>query len=153
MPESDTATGPIDSLIADIRVSLKRLKKAPIESWDALNRELQFNAYPTMLAICEQIAEVDDVIQEVVEQQESYLQPELAAQILKSIALGAALVEEVKKMITDLDDVARKRWSELLAEYEKETELAIMGLQDAMIDGDDDGDDGDDSDSDDEETE
>jgi hypothetical protein len=131
MTDEPTA-GPIDSLIADINISLKRLKKTPIDSFDALNKELRFNVYPTMSAICDQIAEVDDVIQEVVEMQESYIQPEAAAQIFKSFAVGALVVEEIKKLISDFDDVTAKRWNELLAEYEKETELAAMIVQEAI---------------------
>ena len=131
MNEELTA-GPIDLLTAEIRVSKKRLKKAPIDSWDALNKELRLNLYPTLEAICEQIAEVDDVIQEVVEMQESYLQPETAAQIFKSFALGEVIIEEVKKLIPDFDEVTAKRWNELIAEYEKETELAVMIVQDAI---------------------
>jgi hypothetical protein len=130
----EPAAGPIDLLTAQIRVSKKRLKKTPIDSWDALNRELRFNVYSTMEAICDQIAEVDDVIQEVVEMQESYLQPETAAQLFKSFALGELMVEEIKKLIPTFDDVTAKRWNELITEYEKETELAVMIIQDAIED-------------------
>ena len=134
MTEIEHTPGPVDSLIADFRLAIKRLKEAPLKSLKDVNQELIFNTYPSMIALAEQIAEVDDVIQEVVEQQDSYIHPSLAAQILSTVAAGGVLIEEIKKI--PLDDLQRKRLDDLVAQFEHSAELTIMGVSDATTDAD-----------------
>lgn len=133
-------TSPTDSLIADFRLSMKRLKETPLSTPEAVSRELQLNVYPSLIALAEQIAEVDEVVLELTEQGDSYLQPELAKQIFEMIALGAGVVDEARKLLPSVDDLARKRITELLDGFEKSIELVIMGINDAVVDDDDDDD-------------
>jgi hypothetical protein len=145
-------TSPMDSLIADFRVSMKRLKESPLSSAEDVSRELQLNVYPSLIALAEQIAEVDEVVLELSEQGDSYLQPELAKQIFQTIALGAAVIDETRKILPLVDDdLARKRIKDLLDGFAHSMELTVMGVNDAVVD--DDGDDGDDGDKDEDEDE
>jgi len=146
-------TTPMDSLIADFNLHIKRLKKTPPTSVEEMTKELIFNVYPSMIALAENIAEVDEVIQEVVEQQDSYIRPELAAQIFATIAAGAVLIELTQELMPDLDDLKKKKLADAIKAFEKNAELTAMGVGDAITDpGDDDEDDEDDEDEDDGET-
>jgi cobalamin biosynthesis protein CobT len=146
MSETDQIASPTDALIADVRISRKRLKDEPPKSIAALVDELVNNVYPTIMAALEQIAEVDEVMQEVVEQQESYIHPRLAAQIFQTIALVGALINEVKKL--EVDDLTRKKLADLMAALTHSVELSAMGVGEATTDFDVDADGGEDEDDD-----
>lgn len=122
----------LDALIADFRLRRKALKERPITSFEQLNAELCNNFYPCMEALAEEIREVDAVIQEVVEQQESYIDPELVAQILQTLALGEALAREVEKLL--LDDLTKKKLEEIIKAYRHSAEVTTMGVADAATD-------------------
>lgn len=122
----------LDALIADFRLRRKALKERPITSFEQLNNELCNNFYPSMEALAEEIHEVDAVIQEVVEQQESYIDPELAAQILQTIALGEALAREAEKL--PLDDLTKRKIEEIIKAYRHSAEVTTMGVADAATD-------------------
>lgn len=130
MPDTFTP-GPVDNLIADFRVARNRLKETPIEDFDALNAELRDNTYPCMIALAEQIAEVDEIIQEVVDHQESYILPELEGQIAQTLVIATALIGEVKKVLPQLDDMSIGRISKVIAELSKSIELTGMGVSEA----------------------
>lgn len=138
----------LDVLIADFRLRRKALEKQPIESLEQLNNELCKNLYPCMEALAEEIREVDAVIQEVVEQQESYISSELTAQILQTIALGEAVAREVEKLV--LDDLTKRKMEEIIKAYRHSAEITTMGVADAsteeILDSDDDAEDTDDGD-------
>lgn len=144
--------GPIDSLIADFRLAMRRLKERPLDSIEAVNRELHDNVFPSMIALAEQIAEVDEVIQEVVEHQESYISVELAGQISETIAVGFALIKTMRDLEIS-DQLAKKRLDDLAAAFEKSAELTMMGVADAAPDEDEDDPDEDDPDEDESEIE
>jgi len=154
MPETNnnSAVSPVESLIADCRLSRKRLGAEPLADAEAMTKELRNNVYPMFVAVLEQIAEVDDVIQEVVEQQESFIEPELAEQILTTLAAGGALVEEVKTLLDDMDELRRKKFQKIIEAFVHAAELTYMGVSDAadmrQLGDDDDDDDGDDDDED-----
>lgn len=129
--------GPIDSLIADFRLNMKRLKEAPLNSFQAVNEELYNNIYPSVIAITEQIFEVDEVIQEIVEHHESYISIELAGQISETIAIGFALIKVIKELKIE-NQLAKKRLSDLAGAFEKSAELTMMGVSDATPEDDED---------------
>lgn len=133
MTTEEHTPGPMDSLIADFRLSMKRLKDRPLASIDEVNTELRMNVYPSMIALAEQVAEVDDIIQEVVEQQDSYLQPELAAQIFATIGAGGELAEEVRRLAPALDDLARKKLLDLVRKFEHSAQITVTQLADAVV--------------------
>lgn len=139
---SNFTNGPIDALIADFRVSRKRLlswvteelpKTDTNEAIKFVVMEIANNVYPSLIAEAEQIAEVDEVIQEVVEQQDSYIQPDLAAQILHTATLGESVVTEVKKVLNEINDLKRKRIKELLDAFEQSVEITVMGVTNASV--------------------
>jgi sugar-specific transcriptional regulator TrmB len=132
-PEQFTP-GPIDALIADFKINRKRLKEHTPKSIKELTDELCNNVYPSMIALAEQIAEVDDIMQETIEQQDSYLQQEAAAQILHTVALAGGLLVEVEKIVPTLDDMTKKRVEALIKDLEQSMELTSMVVTDATVD-------------------
>lgn len=134
--------GPIDSLIADFRLNAKRLKEMPLDSIQAVNDELRNNTYPSMIALAEQIAEVDEIIQEVVEHQESYISTDLGRQILETVTIGFALIKMIKELEIE-DQFAKKRLTDIVDAFEKSAELTMMGVSDAVPGDDEDEEEGD----------
>jgi hypothetical protein len=132
----------MDSLIADFRVARKRLKESPPTTVEGMIEELRNNVYPSMIALAEQVAEVDEVVLEMSEQQDSYIQSELAAQIFSTIAIGGQVLEEVRNLMPEMSDLTAKRLKDLLDGFEHSMELTVMGVSEATIE--DDGEDGDD---------
>lgn len=146
MDDTEHAAGPIDSLMADFRLSIKRLKETPLKTIKEVNQELQLNVYPSMMATLEQILEIDDVVEEMVNHQGSYIQQELAAQIFHTVALGGGLAEEIRHIISSMDDMSRKRMEDMLADFEHSMELTIMGVSNATVEpGDEDDDENEDT--------
>lgn len=136
--ETKHSPGPMDSLIADFRVARKRLKESPPTTVEGMIEELRNNVYPSMIALAEQVAEVDEVVLEMSEQQDSYIQSELAAQIFSTIALGGQLLEEVRSLLPEMsDDLAAKRVKDLLDGFEHSMELTVMGVSEATIEDED----------------
>ena len=138
--------GPVDSLIADCRIARKRLKETPPEDLEAVVGELRNNVYPMIMAVLEQVAEVDEVIQEVIDQHDSFIQRDLAAQILQTVAVGGALAEEVKTLLPTLDDdLKKKKFVDLIKAFEHSAELTVMGVADAADEDEDEDEDEDDN--------
>lgn len=121
----------MNGLVADIRALRKRLREKPLMDLQQFNNELVNNLYPAMEALAEQIAEVDGVIQEVVEQQESYLHPEFAAVIMGALALGEELAKAVENL--EVDDLTRKKLHHLVAAYRLAAGQAAAGVADATV--------------------
>lgn len=134
MTEPDHTPGPMDALIADFRVTRNRLRDSPPTTIKAMVEELRNNVYPSMIALAEQIAEVDEVVLEMSEQGDSFIQPELAAQFFSTIAIGAQVLEEARNFLPEMSDLARKRVKDLLDNFEQSMELTFMGISEATVD-------------------
>lgn len=132
--------GPIDSLIADANALIKRLKKTEFKTPDDVRLELVNNTYPMIVATLENVAEVDEVVFEMSEQQESYITDELAAQIFSTIAAGGVLVELLQGV--EVDDLMKKKIADAIKNFERQAELTVMAVA-----SDDDGDDSDEEES------
>lgn len=143
--ETDHTPGPLDSLIADWRISRKRLKENPPTTIEAMVAELRDNVYPSMIALAEQCVEIDEVVLEMSEHQDSFIQRPLAAQIFQTVALGAQVVDEVRAFLPELSDIAAKKVGALLSEFERSLELTVMGVSDAAADDEDEDDEDDDT--------
>jgi hypothetical protein len=132
---TETDNNPVETLIADLQAATQRLKDAPLKTTSDVQRELTLNVYPCMIAVAEQLAEVDGVIQEIVEQQETYLRPEFAALVFAVLGAGAALVETAEKMPQDLlDDVSRHRLQEAIMAWSAISSQLQQALEDALGD-------------------
>lgn len=134
-------TGPLGRVVADLHLLISNLKKNDKAD---IRQELVFNTYPAMIALAEQIGEIDDAIQELVDQQESYLQPALAGLIETALAIGRELATEISKLAIS-DDLAKKRIADLVKAYSQSAEMASLAVREAIID--DDEDDNDDTDN------
>ena len=145
--QQDHTPGPVDSLIADFRVARKRLVESPPDTVEGMVAELRNNVYPSMIALAEQIIEIDEVVLEMSEQQDSFIQQELASQIYQTIAIGSQVLEETRNMIPEMSDIAKNRVTDLLDGFEHSMELTMMGVSNATVDPDDeDGDENEDED-------
>lgn len=139
MPQSEPVASPIESLIADIKIAARRLSQRSFASVDDAHAEFRDNVYPTLVQICEQMMEVDEIVGDYIENRGSYVEPALAAQIFGALILGSQLVGEVRKLV--LDDVTRERVVKLCDEYERAAEVASRSVGDAVEEVEDDEDD------------
>lgn len=146
MAEGDFIAGSIDTVIADYRRSANRLKKKPIDSWEALNNELVNNVYPSLIMLAEQQAETIDIVDEMADHHDSYIQPDVAEQIFTTVALGSKAAEFLRAQAEALDDLAKKKLLSFIDEFERSLELTTMTVASITVTGDDD--DGDDDDGD-----
>lgn len=141
-----TNSDPITSLIADFRLSAKRLKDTPLTNFEEVTRELSLNVYPSMIALAEQVADsvadVEDILGEVAEQ--DYLQPETATQILTTIAAAASVIELLEPVLRDLDDLKRHKIMEAIQIFQKSAEITVMTVTNSVVEDEDDEDDEDD---------
>jgi hypothetical protein len=151
---SQTQSNPLDRIKADCSVVAKQIKTmiagdAEVTS-KAVLEQIAYNVVPLISALADEVAEVDDIVQEVVEREESYLHPEIGQQILGTFALGQAVLAIMREhLLPNMDDIARKKAAELCDGFEKSMELSIITVT-AIVD--DDGDDDDDDDVDPDET-
>lgn len=134
--QNESTTGPIEGLMADINIAMRRLAQRRFETLDDAHTEIMMNLYPTMVEICRQMHEVDEIVADYIENRESYVEPALAAQVFGALTVGTRIVEEVRKM-TVLDDVTKKRLGELCDAYEKAAEIAAIGVGEALGDDED----------------
>ena len=138
--DSNMAKSPAEILLGDIKQMRQRLQKKPLATIADVNRELRDNTYPTLEAIVDQIVELDGVIQEVVENQDNYLQEDTAARILAALATAAALAEMVKEFLPELDDIRRKRFEDAIQLFEVSAQAAAEEISEAIVNYDDQGD-------------
>jgi len=132
-------TTPLESLVADFKFSVSRLGKTPPDSVRRLVDELKNNVYPSLIALAEQLIEVDGVIQEVVEPTESYLTRDLADLIAMTIACGGMLCSMVEGMLESMDDMTKQRAKKLVEDFTRSANQASIGV--ALAAGDDEDDD------------
>lgn len=121
---------PADQLVQDFEAAIERLVAKPIMDFEQLNSELRNNVYPSMMALAEQVSEVDGVIQEVVEQQDSYVTDDLGGQILGVFATALILAEEIEKL--SLDDLNKKKLGEIIKHLRETAQQAAAYLHEAM---------------------
>jgi hypothetical protein len=135
----NTNASPIESLLADFRLQRKRLASMTFTTPDDARRELMNNVFPSLEALAEQVAEVDNVVTEVIDQQGSFLEEELANQILGTIAVAETLIEAFRPLMLPLDDLAKKKLESAITEYARMAELTVMAVTEAAgLDDDDD---------------
>jgi hypothetical protein len=142
-------TQTIQFLIKDCKGARKRLLESPLATSAQASSEMANNMYPLLEAILKEIAEVDDVIQEVIDQTESFVQEDLAEAIYAALTAGGQLVSQVAELLSsgDLDDLRKRKLADAAAVYEALAAAAVAAVHDASSDSDDDSDD-DDSDDD-----
>ncbi len=150
MKTMNQQSNPLDRIKADCSVVAKGLK-AMVKKGDATTtqvlEQLALNVVPLIAALADEVAEVDDIVQEVVAREESYLHPELAQQILGTMALGQAVLQIMREqLLPSMDDITRKKAAELCDGFEKSMELSILTVTTIVDDEGDDDEDGDEED-------
>ena len=144
-----TDGNPVTVLIGKRNAIAKRLKS------DDFDAAAELRAVVELLGgMLEHHLEVDDVVTEMVDQQGSYIQPELAFQLVAVLTACGQAMAEMRDIAIGLDDdLRRKRALDMTNALEEGIEQAIFLIQDVTVeddseddDDDDSGDDGDDRD-------
>ena len=152
MPPEDLVIGPIDRLKADASISRKGFKKRTgdicsqdLSSMSAKNQlvlvwklfkvvisQVSDDIHPLIDLMCDQLAEQEELYDELVEHQESYIQKDLAIQIFSTIALAGQLVELVREVASQLDDLKRKKIMDAVETLERSAEVTSMAVSNAI---------------------
>lgn len=142
------AEPPFADLAVDIRRHAKRLHSLGPEAEVNVRAELVNNIYPLLQAILEavdaRVAPIEGAVDELLGDEESTLQPELAEDIKRVFALGAQLAEVLAQLIPAADDMTKKRYASAIDTYAVEMHRVAALVDDATLveDDDDGGDDG-----------
>lgn len=122
-------------LIADITEHEKRAGKA---TYLEAKNEFADNAYPLIRSIIEHFGErmsrVEDVVDELMNQTESYLQPGLAAQMTGTLNLGKVVADAVMRLHAGtIGEVEVKRLQQAAAAYLTAFEIAVEAIEEASV--------------------
>lgn len=140
---------------ADTKLARKALKNADWaeisteEKAQALRVELCENVYPLLESVsrigqklAEGIEELNGVVSELVEDEESFITPELSDQIGFALGAGQAIAAELLKILPSVtDELLKKRLEDGVKSYQRAAEIAWEGIANAAGDEDDDEDD------------
>lgn len=132
----------VETLMKDCEAARRRLVENPLATSSAVSAELANNVYPMIKAALSEIIEVDEIVQEVIEQTESFLQKDTADQIVAALTAGG----QMAKLITDLiqeeagsiDDLRAKKFADAVAVWTAAAVPAAKAVHEAMITDDDD---------------
>lgn len=134
----------LEDLRNDLKANLAEARNC--QSWEDVKNHLVNTVWPYLEAQNEELAEMDDTLAELVDQQEDYVQPETAAVFAAVIQLGLQLGAELKKRHPGDANVAAA-----VDQHEAMCQQAVELLgQITMVPNDDDEDEGEDDDEDDE---
>lgn len=126
----------LKSVIADLRLAQKRAQKAKYLEAKA---EVADNVYPCMIALAEaldeRLAEQDEVIADILEDEGSVIQPELAAQLFATLELTKEFIGKVREL--KLDDLRKKEIARLAEVLEKSMVMVEPEISAAAVDPDD----------------
>lgn len=115
------------SLRAEFTLQRKKLLSNPGAD---LHKELAYNIYPCLEALAEQLQEQDRALQ-AFEESDSYILPDLAEVLLTAFLSVDSLITEIRKI--EIDDLNRKKISDLANEAEKLCAEAAMAVNDAAV--------------------
>lgn len=85
----------VEDLRNDLKQNLAEITRA--NSWEEVKAHLVGTLWPFLEGQLDQLDEMDEAIEELVDQQEDYVQPETAAVFAAVIQLGLQLGAELKK--------------------------------------------------------
>lgn len=122
----------LDEAIADIKFAHQRARRAKaLET----KHELAENVYPLLLKLAEavagDVAELGEVVDEILDSEGSVIQPELAVVLFSHIMASRSLAAAVRKLA--LDEVTRKKLETLCDTVEHLATQAEGGVQDAAV--------------------
>lgn len=134
----------LTSLKADTKLARERILEAkyeglPDEVAKVVRDELAQNLWPWLEAFCEEVdAELGDLnegLDQLIDQNDSILQPEVAAQFVSLLELAKLYIKETKDLVGDLDDeVRRKRLRDLAKATLQQYEISIETIKDITVD-------------------
>lgn len=137
----------VETLKADLKSNLEtlRLMVPGVASPDELVRHLKDTLWPMLESIVEEVAEIDDCMNDIVSGAEDILQPE-TAEVFAGIIAGALAVAAALKMKVGNDTEEDRQLRKVIGELEANCRAGEELLKDVVIDP------GDDDDGEDEET-
>jgi hypothetical protein len=142
----------LSELKADAKVSRKRILAMDLESMDQgalvafIKSEFANNVYPTLEAMVgaieeEVVAELNDqgdAIDELIDQSQNILHPELTAKIVGVFETGRLIAMAFDKLIEEhpdvIDDVSKTRLTEMTKAYQQAVEVVTEEIVDATVD-------------------
>ena len=115
----------LDELKADAKLAREKLAKNDGVDPRQLQAELVNNIWPWMEAlvdairddVIEPMADLGEAIDELIENEESLLHPELAAMILGVFESGKLIAAEYNKLLEEADELTQKRGRALVHAY------------------------------------
>lgn len=123
-------------IVADIE---RLQKKASEAKYLEAQKELANNVYPLLAelvrAVDERLARTETVVVDLIEDSDSVIQPELAAQIYGCIELGQQLCDAVDA--AQVDDVTKARLAEIAQAYRIAANIVIREVAEVAIEPDD----------------
>lgn len=138
------------SLLVDAKANLKRAMA--MKDFQAKN-DLQNNVWPFMIALVEacanQEADVEEAFDELLEDEGSTIQPDVAAQIFATLEVGKLLCEALKAL--ELNDLQKKSIGDLVETYLKAAAATEVVVGEAAVELEDPEEETEDEDEDDEE--
>jgi transcriptional regulator NrdR family protein len=142
MAELEQDPGLPDPLVADMRVLRKRVLATFVGdeslSQKAFAKLIGNEIIPALIMAVERIVEMDEVVEEIADQQGSYLQDEDARQIMETVQIALMIMAEVGKLLPALDDVSQKRLAESIRMFEGSAEMTAMIVSNAALEPDED---------------
>jgi hypothetical protein len=126
----------LQSLKADCKIRAEMVEKSSIP--DDIKRELSRNLYPLLEQITAHIAdELDaqgEALEELIDQSDNILHPEMTAQILGVFELGKVICAQLEAAVAEADDVTKKRISDLIMTYRRAVEATTEAVRDITSD-------------------
>lgn len=127
----------LDRLIADFSLTQKKIRGISAERFDlaTVKTILAEDVLPSFIALAREVRDIDDGVQDLFDQEESLIRPDLAAVIMSAFRLGVELADEVEKSLSKLDDdLAKKKLGDKLKGFRQATEVAVMCVDQVMED-------------------
>lgn len=127
-------------ILKDLNDAQRRAQKA---TYLEAKNEFAENTYPLMIAMFEEMNErlqsTEGALAELIDQQGSYLQPDIASQILTTIEVGRGLVGEVRAAmaVATMPDDVRKRLDDACNLFGAHAEATAVGVSEIVAEGDD----------------
>lgn len=128
-------------VIADIQNAQKRAAAA---TFLEAKREVADYVYPLLESLFEhfneRLEETEAAVSELIDQNGSYIQQDLAAQILSTLEIGNHLAEEVLALLktAPLDDFTKRKLAEAASAFKPAAEQTIQAVLEISVDEDED---------------
>lgn len=135
MRDAEPVLSDLEALVVDVRAARSKYLAAAADTELTSERRAIKDLFAAVLALADNITEVDAVVAEMVEHEECYLLPELGQVILSALTSGRDLAQSLSaKVESSDDDLEKKRVTELVTSFSALNQQAMFIVMDAMDD-------------------